>query len=484
MGLRYRAGISRDALASLTALALLPTLWALPAPASAEAQSRPRDDLFAVDGEAPERSPFVAVAAQAGPAVVSIRTERSVTGGDVDTGPMERMYRRFFPADQGDPFSRPGSGTGFVVTSAGHIVTNNHVIARADAVKVRFSGDRREYPAEIVGADPASDLAVLRVDPAACPEPLVFADSDLVAVGDWALAVGNPFGNLEGSLTVGVVSATGRSDLVIAGGAPRYQDFLQTDAPINFGNSGGPLLDISGRVIGVNTAIKTDSEGIGFAIPGNFARRVCGQLIASGRVVRGFLGARAVDADGGGARLAEVLPGSPAAAAGLLPGDVVMRLGDRRIGGQRDLLFAVSDLPVGETVGCRVGRDGDLLDLEVVLVESGSADAAAEGAWRGLATADAVGDDPRVEKLRDALGIASGPGAMIVGIVPGSPAERAGLAPGDVIAAVEERRVEDRAGFLAAVGEAAGGGGVRLLVLSGGERKYVEVEPGSPGRLR
>lgn len=443
-------------------------------------------DPFVVDSDEPDRSPFVAVAEAARPAVVSIRTVRSVTQGDIDLDPMEEMYRRFFPEGAGDPFAQPGSGTGFVATASGHIITNNHVIARADAVSVRFSGDPIDHPATVVGVDPASDLAVLRIDPGICPGPLRFADSDRVRVGDWAVAVGNPFGNLEGSLTVGVVSAKGRSDLVIAGGAPRFQDFLQTDAPINFGNSGGPLLDIEGRVIGVNTAMKAGGQGIGFAIPGNFVRRICGQLISQGRVVRGHLGARTQDREGSaaGALVTAVLPDSPADAAGIVAGDVIVGLGDSQVDGQRDLIFAISDASVGEELDCVVERGGSRLTLTVVL-ETTAAEAAGAGeTWRGLAVADADDDAPRVRRLRESLGIEPEPGAMVLSVDAVSAGAEAGVAAGDVVTAVQGKRIAGRDDFLAAVSAAASGDGiVRLLIRSGGEQKYIDVAQGTSGRV-
>ncbi len=443
----------------------------------------PGADLFAVDDSPTPGSMFTAVASAALPSVVSIRTVRSVTHGDLDLDPMEQMYRRYFPGgERGDPFARPGSGTGFVATRDGHVITNHHVIARADAVKVRLSGEKRDRPATVVGVDPASDLAVLRIEAGVDSPALVFADSDSVKVGDWAIAVGNPFGNLEGSLTVGVVSAKERSDLVIAGGGPSYQDFLQTDAPINFGNSGGPLLDISGRVIGVNTAVKAGGQGIGFAIPSNLVRRVCSQLIADGRVVRGYLGARFVDAEGGGAVLLGVLPGAPAEAAGLREDDVIVSLDGHGIRRERDLRFAVAAARVGVPVPCSFLRGGERSTVEVVLSEAGAPGAAA---WRGLTVADAAGEDPRAEALRESLGIEPLAGALVVAVEPGSAAARSGMNVGDVVLDAMGRSVSGAEQFREIVGgSAAGDQTVRLLVEYGGERRYVDVGPGDPGRVR
>ena len=452
----------------------------------ASAQDRP---LSRLDAGPPPASPFTAVADRVRPSVVNIRVERDPRGG-LDLDPMQEMYREFFPGGPGEgtPFAPPGSGTGFVVSQAGHILTNNHVIAGADLVTVRLSGEQQAVVAEVVGTDPASDLAVLKIDRSGL-EPLVFGDSDRVRVGDWAIAVGNPFGNLEGSLTVGVVSAKGRRDLAIHGGAPRYQDFLQTDAAINFGNSGGPLLDLAGRVIGVNTAINSAGQGIGFAIPSNYARRVFEQIAAHGRVVRGYLGAVTVDfvSEGQlrGALVETVLPGTPAAGAGLQPGDVIVEFGGRPVTADRDLQFLVGDADVGRAVACRVRRDGREVALTVTPSEesAGPVDAGpAAGAWLGITAEPADGDDPRVVRLRDALGIVAGKGMMIVGVEPGSAAAEAGLHPGDVVREVDGQPADGVATWRRLQQQAAGGEGpVMLLIVSGGVESYrlLEREPGS-----
>lgn len=450
------------------------------------------EDLVRVERGAAPESPFVRVAREAGPSVVSIRVDRAVTRGGQDLGPMEELYRRYFPDGEGgdDPFGGHGSGTGFVVTAQGHILTNNHVIDRADAVRVRFPGEDRDRDAEVVGADPASDLALLRVEARDLPRPLTFADSDEVRVGDWAVAVGNPFGNLAGSLTVGVVSAKGRRDLAIHGGAPRFQNFLQTDAAINFGNSGGPLLDIVGRVIGVNTAVNRAGQGIGFAIPANYARRVLVSLAEHGRVIRGWLGARFADhrVDGvpAGARIEAVEPGSPAAAADLRPGDVVEGLGGRGIADAEDLDFLVSIAEVGAPQPCRLLREGRRIDVQVVPAEAPddrSRDRDRPDAWLGMSVAAAVGDDPRVTRLREVFGVETDRGVMVVEVAPDGPAATAGLRPGDVILAIGDRPVADVEAYLAIRAELGDDpGAVTLLIESGGERSYLRLDSGTETR--
>ncbi|MBA4378882.1 MAG: hypothetical protein C0395_09580 [Gemmatimonas sp.] len=475
--------------ASGTAALAVACLLCLPVAPGGRATAQDRA-LSRLDAGPPPDSPFTAAAERARPSVVNIRVERD-PGGGLDLDPMQEMYREFFPGGPGEgtPFAPPGSGTGFVVSEAGHILTNNHVVDGADVVTVRLSGEQQAVVAEVVGTDPASDLAVLKIDRGGLT-PLVFGDSDRVRVGDWAIAVGNPFGNLEGSLTVGVVSAKGRRDLAIHGGAPRYQDFLQTDAAINFGNSGGPLLDLAGRVIGVNTAINSAGQGIGFAIPSNYARRVFEQIAVHGRVIRGYLGAVTSDADGEGqvrgALVETVLPGTPAADAGLLPGDVVVGFGGRPVTGDRDLQFLVGDAAVGRAAACRVRRDGREIELPVVPSEERTAvpgAGAAGGAWLGIVALPADGDDPRVIRLRDALGAAAGSGMMIVAIEPGSAAAEAGLHPGDVVLEVDGRPADGAAAWRRLQQEAGGGEGpVMLKIVSGGVAGFRLLERRSGGR--
>ena len=239
-------------------------------------------------------SPFARVAQRVMPAVVSITASKSFEHPPVEG---EDLFR-FFPRERGmrRDMQMPGAGSGFVISADGYILTNNHVIADATEIEVQFPGDDASHPAEIVGQDPSTDLALLKIDTQGERlDYLVFTDSEGVRVGDYAIAIGNPLGELAGSLTVGVISAKGRSDLQIQGGTPRYQDFLQTDAAINFGNSGGPLVDIHGRVIGVNTAINASGQNIGFTIPSNLAVSITEQLRTTGRVVRGYLGVRMDD---------------------------------------------------------------------------------------------------------------------------------------------------------------------------------------------
>ncbi|MHB8079023.1 MAG: trypsin-like peptidase domain-containing protein [Candidatus Krumholzibacteriia bacterium] len=448
----------------------------------------------AAPGAGSGRSPFAAVAGRDGPSVVNIRAVRSLGQGGVDSGPLQEMFRRFFPRgedSQGPHLDRSGTGSGFVVSADGLILTNHHVVAGADSVTVRFSGERVEHPAVIVGSDANTDLALLRIDAGRPLTPLEFGDSDAIAVGDWAIAIGNPFGNLEGSVTVGVISAKGRGDLVIAGGTPRYQDFIQTDASINFGNSGGPLVDIDGRVIGVNTAVNTGGQGISFAVPSNLAQRVCAQLRAQGRVIRGWIGVstvrEAAAADGAdGARVTAVVPGSPAAAAGLAVDDLIVEFGGRAVADDRGLQFLVAEAPVGVPAACLVVRAGQRRRLSIVPTELPAGEAAARnpdsGAdWLGMRCAALTDPSPGVRQLKEALGVPEGSGVIVVTVRPEGPAAAAGIRPGDVVVAVAGRPIGGLDDLRLAQGETAGRQQLlELLIRTGTMERVVQVRPERP----
>jgi len=448
----------------------------------------------------PTRSPFVSVSRQVSPSVVNIRTIRSITRGGVNINPLQEMFRRFFPGGErgeAERFELPSTGSGFVISKEGHILTNHHVIAQADAIYVRFTGEQQEYSAELVGIDPNTDLALLRISAERYFVPLQFGDSDAIEVGDWAIAIGNPFGNLEGSLTVGVVSAKGRSDLVIAGGAPRYQDFIQTDASINFGNSGGPLVDISGQVIGVNTAVNTGGQGISFAIPSKLAQRIYSELLEHGRVIRGYLGIRTVaiqapenegatDQVARGARVVAVLQESPAAEAGLKVGDVIVAFDDQPIESHHQLQFFIAEAEVGRKIDCVVERQGNRQIIQVVPEEYPSDQAAnlAEGrdTWMGMVVASLDGPDPRVARLKEALGVTSSTGVMVITIESGEPAAEAGIRPGDVLVMIDGQEILNLDSYRRIRSELSGRAQpIEFLVRTGNTDSYLLLEPKEEG---
>ncbi len=327
------------------------------------------------------QSAFVRVADQVRPAVVNIATVHRARGRrppGVEPFTRDPAFKEFFEDFFGQlpPGERQQSslGSGVVLDRKGDILTNFHVIRGADEITVRLA-NKQEYRGRVVGTDPKTDLAVVRIAP---KQELVTArlgDSDRLRVGEWAIAIGNPFG-LDQTVTVGVVSATGRADVGIAA----YENFIQTDASINPGNSGGPLLNLAGEVIGINTAIVSTGQGIGFAIPINLARRVAEQLVAKGKVVRGWLGlalqpltpelAEALGAASPkGAVVARVYPGSPAEKAGLRPEDLIRQFGDVAVEDPRHLQRLVADSDIGRTVALRVLRKGRELTISVTVAE-------------------------------------------------------------------------------------------------------------------
>jgi len=443
------------------------------------------------------RSPFVAVGREVRPAVVSIRTIRTIATDGMDTGPLQEMFRQFFPDEEGgqaNRFEKPGSGSGFLVSEDGDILTNHHVIADADAVFVRFAGDQIEYQAEVRGTDPNTDLALLQIDPADREIPsLPFGDSDLIEVGDWAIAIGNPFGNLEGSLTVGVVSAKGRSDLVIAGLTPRYQDFIQTDASINFGNSGGPLVDLTGKIIGVNTAINAGGQGIGFAVPCNLAQWVYQQLRLHGRVIRGYLGVVTEDLlvaekkadDIIGVRVVSVTEKTPAALAGLHIGDLIVEFAGQKIASNRQFQFLVAETMVDEDVICKIVRNDNHIEFNVRLTEFDTTRSTEIGEavhWLGLRIGSLASPDPQIVRLKDTLGITAVEGVIVVEITEGLPAADAGIRPGDVLVNIEGHEITDLAAYKEVRSLLSGRhDALSILVRTGTIESYLMVQPRDEG---
>jgi serine protease Do len=443
---------------------------------------------------------FADLVARVRPAVVTITTTERATPQQAASpfpqgSEQDRMFRRFFGegAGEGQPRGRPAQalGSGFLVDAAGHIVTNNHVVQGASAVRVTLD-DGRELPARIVGRDPRTDLALLRVEAGAPLPYLALGDSDKARPGDWVVALGNPFG-LGGTVTAGIVSARSR-DI----GAGPYDDFIQVDAPINRGNSGGPLFSTAGEVIGVNTAIFSPnggSIGIGFAIPSNMVKTVVAQLQAHGRVERGFLGAATQPVTPplaqalhlpapAGALVAQVEEGSPAQAAGLKPGDVVTAVGGAPVASPRELARAIGEARPGSTVALAVRRDGAAQELRVTLaaLRDGEGKAAAEqaeaaqgGVGLSLAPLDAGS--------REQLGLPRGArGALVAAVRPDSSAAEAGLRAGDVITAVGGREVATAEAAAGAIREATRtpGAAVALRILREGQNAFVAVQ--APGR--
>jgi serine protease Do len=322
-------------------------------------------------------SPFVPVANEVKPTVVNITAERKV-GGIQMWDPFDFFenspFGDFFHHEQQQPqrprtFRVPSSGTGIIISRDGYILTNNHMVQDAVDVRVKLS-DGTERKAEIVGADPETDVALIRIDEKLQDNQVaVLGNSDDIQIGDWAIAVGNPLG-LGWTVTVGVISAKGRTNLPIEGGGPSYQDFIQTDASINFGNSGGPLCNIKGEVIGMNTAINPSGQGIGFAIPINLAMKVVDQLKTTGKVARGYLGmmpreltpdlreASGVDKDVEGVFVERVDPKTPAKEGGLEAGDIVTQVDGKPVKDVTQFRMDIADHAPKSKVSLTLLRDG------------------------------------------------------------------------------------------------------------------------------
>jgi serine protease Do len=466
---------------ALATTALTPLAFradAQPAPATAVALPRA--------ATAPD---FAELVARVAPAVVRVTVTGRTEAMPVELPPELRgsPFERFFRGMPGQQMPQQrrasGQGSGFIIDPAGYVVTNHHVVGRAESVKVELA-DGRELSAKVVGTDPQTDMALLKVE-AGAPLPFVrFGDSDAARVGEWVLAMGNPFG-LGGTATTGIVSARGRQI-----GAGPYDDFLQTDAAVNPGNSGGPLFNTQGEVIGVNTAIFSPSganAGIGFAVPAKLAQQVIAQLKEHGRVERGWLGvsmqrmdedlAKAVQAaDGKGALVAQVEPDSPAAKGGLKAGDVVVGFNGQPIATPRDLAMAVAGVKPGSTATVAVLRDGQRTEQQVTI-----------GQPPGTRMA-AAGQGGEEEAGRGALGLTLAPmpagkegGAVVAQVRPDSVAAERGLKQGDVILRAGGREVTSPRDVVAAVKAArdAGRPSIALQIeREGGRRSFMALPLG------
>ncbi len=446
---------------------------------------------------APASQPgFADLVAKVKPAVVNIATTEGIertsapSAGLPGVPPDSPLGQPFQALPQNHDQDREGGtrralGSGFIVDPAGYIVTNNHVVDHARTIMVTLD-DGSSYPATVTGRDPKTDLALLKID-AKRPLPAVaFGNSEAARVGDWVIAVGNPFG-LGGTVTAGIVSAHGRT--VDAG---PYDDFLQIDAPINPGNSGGPLFDQSGHVVGIDTAIFSPtggSVGIGFAIPSNLAARVVAQLRDHGSVERGWLGvqmqpltpalAKAIGRpDAVGVLVDQVEADSPAARAKLQAGDIITAFNGTTVKAPRDLALAVADLHAGQTAKVDIWRDGAQRTLDVTVgnqpaERTASLDDGAATPRVGLALA------PLSPESEQAFGLdGSARGAVVARVVPGSQAEASGVQPGDVIVKVGRAAVSSPSDVVAEIraAEHAHKDAVPLLVMRDGKTYYLALE--------
>lgn len=436
---------------------------------------------------------FSAVIKPALPAVVNIRTSKIVKPQANQMSPMfnDPMFRQFF----GDQFGQGGKphaereqalGSGVIITPDGTILTNNHVIDGATDIKVQLS-DKREFAAKLVGADPKSDVAVLKIEGKDLPT-LPLGDSTQLNVGDLIFAIGDPFGVGE-TATMGIVSATGRSRL----GIEDYENFIQTDAAINPGNSGGAMIDIHGNLVGINTAILSHggsggNEGVGFAIPMSMAKPVMDQILAHGKVIRGYLGVHIQDFSpelaksfnfnqSGGVLIGDVSANTPAANAGLKKGDVIVKLNGQAESDSNDLRNTISQMSPGTQVKLDIWRDGKVQPFTVTLGElpkdketTESSDDSSSGEIQGIDVQDLT------PEISQQLNLPSGThGVVVTSVDPASAAAAAGINRGDLIQEINHKPVTSASQYKQLM-SGASGQPILLLINRGGITSFVVVE--------
>ncbi len=437
--------------------------------------------------ELPASGTFAPLVKRVAPAVVSIQSERTAKQVEMPQGyPFDFFFGPNGPQRDAPEQHQKALGSGVIVSPDGYIMTNNHVIEDADKVEVMLS-DERTLKAKVVGADPKTDVAVLKIDATNLPT-LELGNSDTVEVGDIVLAIGNPFG-IGQTVTMGIVGATSRAFGIMArsGG---YEDFIQTDAAINPGNSGGALINTHGQVIGINTAILSQSggnNGVGFAVPINLAHGIMRQLVDTGHVTRGYMGVQIGDVDAQmaklldlpdahGAVVSSVEGGGPADTAGFKRYDVIRKIDGDPIRDSRELRLKVAGMPPGRKIDVSVLRDGKDMSLPITLgtfpeEEQKTAEAAPEEGAMGGVEVEALSPE-MAGRLQLAPTVQ---GVVVTRVASGTPAAEAGLAPGDVIQEVNKKPVDSVAGYRSAVNKTEGDA-VLLLVYRRGSSSLVIVE--------
>ncbi|MGB8476140.1 MAG: Do family serine endopeptidase [Candidatus Acidiferrum sp.] len=427
------------------------------------------------------------------PAVVNVSSTKLVKqqNGFPGFSFNDPFFQHFFGQQFGNQSTTPQTereyslGSGVIVNPNGYLLTNNHVISGASDIEV-FTQDKKKFKAKLIGTDPRTDIAVLKIDATQLPS-LTLGDSSKLKVGDVVFAIGDPFSVGE-TATMGIVSATGRS---LDGTIEHYEDFIQTDAAINPGNSGGALLDLHGDLIGINTAIVTGgsggNQGVGFAIPIDMARNVMEQIVDHGKVIRGHLGVsvQAVNADmakafglnqGGGALVAEVTPGSPAAKAGIERGDIILDLNGQPVNTPEDLSVHIAELAPGTAVHLKVSRNGQTRDVDVTLDQLSETTSASNTSETGTKALEGVEVQNLTPAIAHDLGISAGtPGVVVSSVDPSSAAAAADIERGDVIQEVNRKPVRNVAEYNAAL-SGTHNQSVLLLVKRGATTRYVVIQ--------
>ena len=464
-------------------------------PAGAQPSALPRTGEGLTAGD---HSPFVQVADAVLPAVVNISAERTVKVSQqspLQGSPFEEFFRDFMRGMPDVPQERQQSalGSGVIISPDGYIVTNNHVVAGFDKIAVLLA-DETEFKGSavrVVGRDPQSDLAVLKVESKKPLPSVPLANAADIEVGDWAIAVGNPFG-LSGTVTVGVVSAKGRSGLPLPEG-PSYQDFIQTDASINPGNSGGALVNIKGELMGINSAIRTPtggSVGIGFAVPVDIVKSVTDQLIKTGKVVRGYMGIRpqpVTDAirramgleDSKGVLVADVIAGQPADKAGIRSGDVIVAVNGEKTDGVEQFRKQVAGFVPGSSISVGIVRDGERMAKRMTLTtfpeneqQASNSEGERPAAWLGITVRSLTADE------RGQANVSAG--VIVENVESGSAADDAGIEGGDIVVEVGKTRINGMTDYNRAVRQFKGSKNAILFRINrGGSVLYIAIEPGN-----
>lgn len=466
----------------LVAVLLLPaTGWSEPFWKTLDRQNRSRPVTIT-------NETFSKLAETLKPAVVNISTTMVVKQPPFFRGrpspfgeqdPFREFWERFFGGEIPQEFETKSLGSGVIINKEGYIVTNNHVVENAKEIMVTLSNEK-DYQAEVIGRDKKTDLALIKVDAKEDLSVAPVGDSDKLRVGEWVIAIGNPFGLAE-TVTAGIVSAKGR----VIGAGP-YDDFIQTDASINPGNSGGPLFNFWGEVVGINTAIVATGQGIGFAIPINMAKAVLSQLKDKGRVVRGWLGvgiqrvtsqlAKSFGLkEAKGALVSQVFKDTPADRAGIKQGDVILEFDGKKIENFGDLPRTVASTPPGKTVTVKIFRDGKVLTLELTVAEMKEKTEVAKAPSEkplGITVQDMT---PEIAR---GLGLEEVAGVVVTNVNPHSPAAEAGIRRGDVIQEVNRKPVENAAAFARTVEEAKNQESILFLIRRGENSLFVTVSPG------
>jgi serine protease Do len=387
----------------------------------------------------------------------------------------------FGPFSEGNPprsFEQQGVGSGFVISRDGYLLTNNHVVDEAEQIKVKLANGK-EFDAKVVGRDPKTDLALLKIEGAKNLQPLKLGNSDDLKVGSWVVAIGSPFG-LEQTVTAGIVSAKGR----VIGSGP-YDNFIQTDASINPGNSGGPLVNLNGEVVGINTAIIASGQGIGFAIPVDMAKEIVPQLKEKGHVTRGWLGVGIQQItpelaksfglkEQKGALVSQVVKGGPAEKAGIEQGDVITEFDGKEVPESKDLPRIVASTPVGKTVTIKVLRSGKVLDRQVKIGEMEEKGELASAPVRKPLGMTVQNLTPEIAQ---GLGLTNDTGVVVSSVVPGGPAAKAGIRAGDVIHEVNRKPVKDVEDFSKEIEKAKDQQTILVLIQRGETKLFAAITP-------